>query len=543
MYLTQFVTEGLDTARPLVVDTETIGLYGKTRLVQVRQGAIHYEWDCFQIPIREIQTYLLKFKYLVFHNAHYDLSCQDFIGFAARLRDPQQVVCTLAAARIAFPRFASHALDFLAQALDLGAKGAEARSDWGALALTASQLEYAAQDTALTEALFTRIPKDVFLSESYRLDIYNIIYAAQYQFRGLPIDKAACLSHAAELATEARAVADLPADLNVNSPKQVAEFLGEKSTDKSSLMKLNTPQSRAILKKRKLLKEAEYLRELAKHDRAISIVNPCGTTTGRFAASGRKTAYPNAFNLQQIPRNAKKAFKARYFICADYPALEIHLAAAITGDEAMAQLLRSGEDLHLRTAQLMFNNRALTKKDPERQIAKTCNFQLLYGSGAQTLASKFIESDKHEFAPKSAEFKDLWLNTFPTIKEWQSRYFALFDALSHGSEGILVRTALGRELLADKPTSALNYQVQGSGAECTKLAIGIVAARGFESKILMNVHDSIIMRAEGEAEARECAEALASAMAEAFEIVVNFGVCKITDLKVKVDAEISEHLT
>lgn len=527
----EFITQGLNISQPLFFDTETIGLYGKTRLIQVRQANFSYVYDCFYLNISEILDCLKNF-HIVIHNAHYDLSCTDLRGWL-----PRKVDCTMAMSRIALPKAKSHSLANLATELKLGAsKLKDDHKAWDSMLLSPQQLEYAETDTLLLQKLYTKL-KALKADENdlYKLDLANIIAATEYQFAGLPVCKEACKAQIAKLHEEATQSTLIPRDLNVNSSQQVAKFLNIDSSAKGTLMGLNTPLSRAILQKRKKLKEIAYLEDIAKHEQVISIINPIGTTTGRFSASGKGTFYKNALNLQQIPRNVKKVFKHKYFVCADYPALEINLACAIIGDSTLHTLLKSGEDLHLRTAKLMFENNTLTKESPERQIAKTCNFQLLYGSGDANLAEKFIEADKHEFAPKAHEFKQLWLNTFKDIQAWQRMYFEIFQ----NSKGIIVNTALGRSLYATSATSAMNYSVQGSGAECTKYAIVLLAHKGIS--IALNVHDSIVLKCANFNEAQEKAQIVADCMSEAFSRVT--ANCKISDLRLKIDAQVCENLT
>jgi len=54
----------------------------------------------------------------------------------------------------------------------------------------------------------------------------------------------------------------------------------------------------------------------------------------------------------------------------DYSQLELRVIAMVTKDKKFCEACNSGIDLHLRTAQLMFNDDSITKEDHKRQIAK-----------------------------------------------------------------------------------------------------------------------------------------------------------------------------
>ena len=63
-------------------------------------------------------------------------------------------------------------------------------------------------------------------------------------------------------------------------------------------------------------------------------------------------------------------------IDADFSQMELRLAAAVSGDVEMTEAFIDGADLHQKTADAI---------GCTRQIAKSANFGLLYGSGAKGL--------------------------------------------------------------------------------------------------------------------------------------------------------------
>ena len=86
-------------------------------------------------------------------------------------------------------------------------------------------------------------------------------------------------------------------------------------------------------------------------------------------------------NNQQIPRDEDfrrcvEAPSGWLLVDADFGQMELRLAAAVAQDERMIQAFQDGEDLHTVTAEAI---------GCSRQIAKSANFGLLYGSGANGL--------------------------------------------------------------------------------------------------------------------------------------------------------------
>lgn len=533
MYVKKFITEGLDLSKPIFFDTETIGLYGRTRLVQVRQGPIAYEYDCYYINIEEIK-YFFKNAHLVIHNAHYDLSCMDFKRWL-----PTKIDDTLIMARICYPFLDSHSLGALSEYLSLGEKTKEGASDWSKYNLTEEQLKYASMDTFLLEELYNvlinEMPKK---TPYYKLDIENLRYSCVYEHKGMPIDKKQIRLFKKELLKELKTI-DLPEDLNVNSPKQVTNYLGIESSSKASLLNIGVEEekedlAKKVLEKRRISKALSYLEDLEKHDCVYSILNPAGAKTGRFTSTGCDTM-EGYYNLQQIPRSLKKVFgnSGGYFVTADYPALEVWICGAIIADPFLVSVLKNKDDLHYRAAEMMFNKPREEISKFERRVAKMCNFTLMYGAGYKMLGQAFINDGVPEVEPRAKTLREDWLRTYPEIARVQQEVFKYFQENSYK----IVYTALGRPMCARKPTEALNFSIQGSGAECTKLALYLIHKEGI---IPVNtVHDSIALIASTEKEAQEYEEILKWSMEESYRRVI--ANCKENSLSLNVEIYIGEN--
>lgn len=531
MYTKKFVTEGLDKELPLIWDTETLGLYGRTRLIQVRQGDVHYEYDCFYINIEEVK-FFFKDWHLVMHNAHYDLSCVDFKRWI-----PRELDCTLAASRIQYPELNSHSLDNLCRELNLGRKGKEGASDWSNYALTPEQLDYAANDTLITQELYNLLTPETLESNVYRLDIYTLRFCLYFQHQGMRTNHKYLIKARRELLKVIEELqARLPLGLNINSPKQVRDFLGVESSEKSVLERLaiKDPRCKTIVDLRAAKKELTFVELFNSHDFIFTLLNPIGAKTGRFTSKG--SDWDDSYtNLQQIPRKLKSAFgvtKGSYYVTADYPTLEIRMAAAVYGDSFMVDSLKKNKDLHYETAALLFKKPISEISKRERKIAKVCNFGLLYGAGAGVLADFFAQQGEFDIMDDAPQIREKWRGIYKDLIELHNREFAFYKT----HKGKLVYTPLGRPIYAATPNEALNFPIQGGGSECTKLSLYYMQKAGITP--VNSVHDSIVCICDSEREAQEYAEIIKGAMEIAYtKVIAN---CKVNDLTLSVDTYIGE---
>ena len=164
-------------------------------------------------------------------------------------------------------------------------------------------------------------------------------------------------------------------EFNIGSPKQVGEVLSElniNSNRKTSTGRVSTSKAvleelaqtfelpRLIIDYRELDKlKSVYTdalpHQIASDGRIHCQLNQTVAATGRLSASEP--------NLQNIPirtdlgRRIRKAFvaeKGNKIISADYSQLELRLLAHITQDPVMLEAFQKGEDIHARTARLVF---------------------------------------------------------------------------------------------------------------------------------------------------------------------------------------------
>jgi DNA polymerase I len=179
-------------------------------------------------------------------------------------------------------------------------------------------------------------------------------------------------------------------------------------------------------------------------------------------------------NLQNIPRDPtyRRLFhvpEGSVLVKADYPQIELRLAAVIAQDEIMLKAYLAGEDIHIQTEAGILGLAPGEVTPKARQLAKAVNFGLLYGMGA----SKLQETAWEDYGVRLSEVeahhhRTRWFELYPGIKHWHER---TGEAVNR-RHGIDTRTLWGRRRLGvDRYTEALNTPVQGTGADGLKLAL------------------------------------------------------------------------
>ncbi|MFM2079584.1 MAG: polymerase, partial [Cyanobacteriota bacterium] len=397
---------------------------------------------------------------------------------------------------------------------------------------------------AQLEALGPQLPQ---LLDQVELPLEPVL--AQMEATGIRIDTAYLQELSQELAqtlerleTEAKEAAG--AEFNLASPKQLGELLFDTlgldrkksrrtktgwSTDATVLEKLEDahPVVPLVLEHRTLSKlKSTYVDALPalmepETGRVHTDFNQAVTATGRLSSSNP--------NLQNIPvrtefsRRIRKAFLPEagwQLISADYSQIELRILAHLSGEEVLVEAYRTGDDVHALTARLLLEKDEVSAD--ERRLGKTINFGVIYGMGAQRFAREtgVSQAQAKEFLSK---YKQRYPKVFAFL-ELQERL-----ALSRGYvETILGRrrpfafdpSGLGR-LLGKDPLeidlevarrggmeaqqlrAAANAPIQGSSADIIKLAMvqlhHQLAASGLPARLLLQVHDELVLEAAPEA--------------------------------------------
>jgi DNA polymerase-1 len=232
-------------------------------------------------------------------------------------------------------------------------------------------------------------------------------------------------------------------------------------------------------------------------------LQPAAAKTGRATCSQP--------NLQQLPQDVRKAVRTaagRVLVPADYRQIEFRCAAELSGDEALRQVFRNGQDLHVLNAEDFVGASLETLSEAEQETArnksKRIGFGTLYGSGADGLLASAWTMYRIEMAPAEAQaWKERFYARYPQLRAWQRH-----TADEARVTGVL-RSVVGRPLRAEwepiqplKWTLCCNYPVQSSAADVLSLAMTKVhqALAGLDAQLILQIHDELLV---------ECAEDIA----------------------------------
>jgi DNA polymerase-1 len=229
--------------------------------------------------------------------------------------------------------------------------------------------------------------------------------------------------------------------------------------------------------------------------RVHPVIRTLGARTGRMSISDPP--------LQQLPRIGSVraclcADPGHVLVGADYAAIEMRVAAALSADPTMRRLIAEGVDIHDTVARSLFGP-AFT--DEQRNVAKRAGFGRLFGAGAATVARQ-CRVPEHVAASALEAFDAL----FPGVQRYAHRV---------AREQELV-TFSGRRIRADeaRPYANINYYVQSTARDVFVLGGMRAAGSGLEPYLWLPVHDEWIVQAP-EPDAVEVAHVLEDAQASA----------------------------
>lgn len=357
---------------------------------------------------------------------------------------------------------------------------------------------------------------------------------AQMEDAGIAVDDAVLAARQTELdARVTRAAQDAWAaaghELNLSSPKQLQTVLFDElgmprtrrtktgyTTDAEALAglyaKTSHPFLAGLLEHRDAIKLRQTVEGLRK---AIGADGRIHTTFQQtIAATGRLSSTDP--NLQNIParteegRRIREAFVVgRGYEClltADYSQIEMRIMAHLSGDEALIEAFRSGEDLHRYVAALVHDIDVEEVTAAQRSRIKAMSYGLAYGLSAFGLARRLGIDSAEAVALRQA-------------------YFDRFGKVHDYLEGVVERarvdgwteTILGRRRYLPDLTSdnrrlremaeraALNAPIQGSAADIIKKAMidvaDALAGAGASSRVLLQIHDELLLEvAPGDAD-------------------------------------------
>ena len=185
---------------------------------------------------------------------------------------------------------------------------------------------------------------------------------------------------------------------------------------------------------------------------------------------------------------------------ADYSQIELRLMAHFSGDAALVEAFREGQDIHAVTAAKIFGKKVEDVSADERRMAKTANFGIMYGISSFGLAQRLR-------IPRSEAKKiiDDYFASFPAIRSFIDRTVAA------ARENGYVETLFGRRryipdiqsknmtLRSLAERNAVNAPIQGTSADIIKIAMIRIDRRLRESalaaRMVLQSHDELVFEA------------------------------------------------
>lgn len=319
---------------------------------------------------------------------------------------------------------------------------------------------------------------------------------------------------------ESKIWASVGREFNINSTTQLREILFDHlKIDTAGIRKGKTGYSTAVSELEKLrgrhpmiellfeYRELEKLRNtyvvplpdlVDAQSRIHTTFNQTVTATGRLSSDSP--------NLQNIPvrteigrtlRNAFVAQRGYRFVALDYSQIELRIVAALSGDEAMVSVFRSGGDIHRATAARVHGipENEVTKE--QRYAAKSLNFGVLYGMGPYGFAR-----DAGVSREEARAFIETYMAQFPKLAAW------IDEQKRRARETEYAVTATGRRrFLPDIRSSnfsvrgaaermAVNMPAQGLAADIMKKAMidvfPVVVKNYPDARMVLQVHDELV---------------------------------------------------
>lgn len=389
--------------------------------------------------------------------------------------------------------------------------------------------QYACEDADI--ALRLRLHLEPMLQNAGLMDLFQeieiplISVLKQMEFNGVCLDDLYLAAMSKDLDQGLRKIEteiyhSAGIKFNINSPQQLAKIFFEKlklpssrrtktgfSTDVAVLEELakQHPLPRLILDYRQLAKlKSTYVDALPR------LVNP---KTGRIhtsynqtvAATGRlSSSDPNLQNIPirtEIGRQIRRAFIPQdadhVILDADYSQIELRIMAHLSGDQTLRASFINEEDVHRRTAALVFHLEPEAVTQDQRRRAKEVNFGIMYGMGAYGLSQRLEIS-----VEEADQFIQDYFSYYPGVKEYRDSTIAEARKLGY------VKTLLNRRRflpeIHDKnrnirefaERTAVNTPIQGTAADMIKVAMIRIHQRiekqGLDSKMILQVHDELV---------------------------------------------------
>jgi len=514
------------------IDTETDGLnWWEHEICGVSITLIGNTDESFYIPVRHKSDKDKNFKpeYLfsllkpvlehseikkVFHNAKFD--CHMFRNEGIRVENYDDTMILAHLVDENYPK----KLNILAKRyLNTEKVELPENSDWSTIPVYLMK-PYACKDTVITKNLWILL-NDLFYKnygESYevhslaRQEIKILEVLQDAERHGIRIDVEYMKKIGDILGPRIeeleKQIAVIAPELNIRSSQQLVKFFiaaGIKLTEKTDkgafkmgkaqLEKIDHPLSNSIIEcatKSKL--KSTFV------DNISNLLDNKGRTHCNFLTTGTVMGRMscNSPNLQNIPRedtagdfSIRKGFitDPDYKIVAiDYNQMELRILAFYSEDPVLIESFKNGADIHMTTGSLIFEKEFNDVTGPERSIAKTINFGIIYGMGKNLLSFK-IKVPVH----KAGEFIQKFKAGYAKVRNLEENI-----SISLGQRGYIFNQYKRRRRITNPGIFyvGLHSLISGCCADMIKEKMivihDIIKTDRLKSRMVLFVHDEIV---------------------------------------------------
>ena len=420
--------------------------------------------------------------------------------------------------------------------LNIDFASVDAKTQDGQLNFDQPDASSVASTVAATEAIGVGLVAPVMINAlesqkltSLYLDIEHplVRVLARMEFLGVAVGKeqlieinnrltAECMALTKKLHTVAKQ------EFNLNSPLQLRKILYEEkkltpgkknktgpSTDAATLEKIKD-QWPEFIEPLLEYREVEKLRStygegllgvVGSDSRIHATFNQTVARTGRLSSD-----QPNLHNIP-VRSEQGKVFRTAFvprknceFLVADYNQIELRCIAHLANDPGLIDAFNKNIDIHNVTAANVFGVDADKVTSDQRSKAKMISYGLAYGMEAYGLAQRLAIG-----VSEASEILDAYFAAFPRVKKYMDE--TVEEARKRGyTETLFGRRRAIPELQNPNfrirqigERQAMNSGIQGLAADIFKVAIvrldQALEAGGFESRLVLQVHDEVIVEA------------------------------------------------
>ncbi|MDN5877737.1 MAG: DNA polymerase I, partial [Brevibacterium sp.] len=391
------------------------------------------------------------------------------------------------------------------------------------------------------------------MNQVYRdIELPLVPVLAKMELAGIAVDEAGLSGLIEQFTKQADASAELAHaaighEVNLGSPKQLQTVLFDEldmpktkrtktgyTTDADALAELFIKTEHPFLQHLLAYRDSTKLKQtvvgllktVAEDGRIHTTYQQTVAATGRLSSLDP--------NLQNIPVRTESGRRIReifiadpkveggLLLTADYSQIEMRIMAHLSGDAALIQAFKDGEDLHSYVGSKVFGVGIDEVDSAMRSKVKAMSYGLVYGLSAYGLSRQLTIG-----VDEAKNLMDQYFERFGAVKSYLDEIVEQARANGY-TETIMGRRRYLPALHSDRrqlrdmaERAALNAPIQGSAADIMKIAMLKVSDRlgDVKSRVLLQVHDEIIVDVHPE-EIESVAAIVTEEMGSAFELDV-----------------------